>query len=149
FAEFGKFHQAGLAIPIALFIVLGATFTFSAPLLRLTGRWAFWPHRNPQAATRDSAAVAPMGFWKSVYYGDAFNWIWEKTGEALVRRPGTIWLASALPMVPFVIIAGLFFNRLSYDFVGNLPSNAPSVIGTQALEGHFPAGLMGTTTVLL
>jgi RND superfamily putative drug exporter len=52
-------------------------------------------------------------------------------------------------MVPFVVVAGLFFNRLSYDFVGNLPANAPSVIGTQALEEHFPAGLMGPTTVLV
>src|SRR5207253_7298319 len=122
----------------------------SSPLLRLAGRWAFWPHMNRQAAT-PNRDVVPLskGFWKSLYDGDAFYWMWEKTGEALVRRPGWIWLASALPMVPFVVIAGLFFNRLSYDFVGNLPTNAPSVIGTQALEEHFPAGLMGPTTVLV
>jgi hypothetical protein len=30
----------------------------------------------------------------------------------------------------------------------SLPPNAPSVIGTRVLEAHFPAGLMGPTTVL-
>jgi RND superfamily putative drug exporter len=47
------------------------------------------------------------------------------------------------------LIAALLYNHLSYDFIGNLPANAPSVIGTRALEAHFPAGLMGPTTVLL
>src|SRR5437588_12398334 len=45
FAEFGKFHEAGIAIPLSLFLVLCATLTFSSALLRLAGRWAFWPRR--------------------------------------------------------------------------------------------------------
>src|SRR5207237_4395925 len=42
FARFGNVHQAGLVIPFALLIVLGAVLTFTAALLRLLGRWAFW-----------------------------------------------------------------------------------------------------------
>jgi RND superfamily putative drug exporter len=148
FAEFGKFHEAGLAIPLGLFIVLCATLTFSAPLLRLTGRWAFWPHvRRP--ANSDGKPAEPIGFWRRLIQGEGFHRFWERLGQVLLRRPGTIWLASALPMVPFVVVAGLLYNHLSYDFIGNLPASAPSVIGTKALEAHFPAGLMGPTTVLL
>src|SRR5207302_1523187 len=43
FGRFGKVHQAGLVIPFALLITLAAALTFSPALLRLTGRWAFWP----------------------------------------------------------------------------------------------------------
>jgi RND superfamily putative drug exporter len=145
FAEFGKFHEAGYAIPLALFIVLCATLTFSAPILRLTGRWAFWP----DVPKDENQRAAPAGWWRRLLHADGFHRIWETTGEVLLRRPGTFWLASALPMLPFAVLAGLLYNQLSYEFIGNLPANAPSVIGTQALEAHFPAGLMGPTTILL
>jgi RND superfamily putative drug exporter len=148
FAQFGKFREAGIAIPISLFLVLCATLTFSAPLLCVAGRWAFWPHRPPQE-DRTEQAPAPAGFWKRLLQGHAFQRLWEKTSEVLLRRPGTIWLASVLPMLPFVVIAAVFYNHLSYDFIGNLPASAPSVVGTRVLEAHFPAGLMGPTTVLL
>jgi RND superfamily putative drug exporter len=148
FAQFGKFHDAGIAIPIGLFIVLCATLTFSAALLRLTGRWAFWPHIATTQTGAGRAAAPAISWWRLIR-GDGFHNVWQRIGEVLLRRPGTVWLASALPMVPFVVVAALLFNHLSYDFIGNLPSSAPSVIGTQALEEHFPAGLMGPTTVLL
>jgi RND superfamily putative drug exporter len=148
FAQFGKFREAGVAIPISLFVVLGATLTFSSSLLCLAGRWAFWPPR-PIQASRNEQSPAPVGFWKRLLYAHAFQRLGKKASEILLRRPGTTWLASALPMLPFVVIAGLLYNHLNYDFIGNLPANAPSVIGTRALEAHFPAGLMGPTTVLL
>jgi RND superfamily putative drug exporter len=52
-------------------------------------------------------------------------------------------------MAPFVIAAGLLYNRLSYDVIGNLPDNAMSVAGTRVLEKHFPPGVMGPMTALL
>ena len=45
FAQFGKFQEAGVAIPLTLFLVLCATLSFSPALLRLAGRWAFWPQQ--------------------------------------------------------------------------------------------------------
>ncbi|HMC64704.1 MAG TPA: MMPL family transporter, partial [Gemmataceae bacterium] len=41
------------------------------------------------------------------------------------------------------------YHYTTYDIVGNLPANAPSVAGTRALEEHFPAGITGPVTVLL
>jgi RND superfamily putative drug exporter len=52
-------------------------------------------------------------------------------------------------MIPFVAIAGYSYTRLSYDLIGDLPADAVSVPGTRALQEHFPAGVMGPTTVLL
>jgi putative drug exporter of the RND superfamily len=60
FAEFGKFRQAGFAIPLSLVLVLCATLTFSSSLLRLAGRWAFWPW-HPRQAMGDGHPVAPPG----------------------------------------------------------------------------------------
>jgi RND superfamily putative drug exporter len=147
FAQFGKFREAGIAIPIALFVVLCATLTFSSPLLCLAGRWAFWPYRPRQASRNECSA--PAEFWKRLLQGHAFQRPGEKISDILLRRPGRTWLIGALPVVPFVVIAGLLHNQLSYDFIGSLPPHAPSVIGTRALQSHFPAGLMGPTTVLL
>ena len=66
FAQFGKFRDAGIAIPLSLFLVLCATLTFSPALLRLAGRWAFWPtgHRlKPSNGT--SAAPTESPGWLS------------------------------------------------------------------------------------
>src|SRR4029077_5952908 len=61
FAQFGKFREAGFAIPLSLLVVLVATLSFSPSLLRLAGRWAFWPYR-PQPAVRQETG-APQGVW--------------------------------------------------------------------------------------
>jgi RND superfamily putative drug exporter len=47
FAEFGKFHQAGIAMPLSIFLVLLATLSFAAPLIHLCGRAALWPITGP------------------------------------------------------------------------------------------------------
>lgn len=52
-------------------------------------------------------------------------------------------------MKPAAVFGVLFSGRLSYDLIGNLPSNAPSVLGTKVLREHFPAGIMGSVTVLI
>ena len=147
FAEFGQFRQAGFAIPLSLLLVLLATMTFSPALLRLAGRWAFWPQRlRPAAAI--PAATLPEAQQTPARRG-ALQRIWDRVGQILLRRPGTMWLVTAGVMAPFVIVAGLFYNRVSYDLIGDLSSDAPSVAGTQLLQQHFPAGIMGPITVLL
>jgi RND superfamily putative drug exporter len=135
FAEFGKFRQAGIAIPLALFVVLCATLTFSPALLRLAGRWAYWPRHPP------TPVESPKVDW--------LQRVWEGTGELLVRRAGTVWVVAFVALVPAAVAGGFYANRLSYDLVGNLRDDAPSVAGTRALQEHFPAGMVGPVTVLV
>jgi putative drug exporter of the RND superfamily len=148
FARFGKFREAGLAIPFSLVIVLCATLTFSPSLLRLAGRWAFWPQRMKiqagSPATNNSTADKEAPLEKGILEG-----IWDRVGQRLLQRPGTIWLGTVILMAPFAIFAGYSYHRLSYDLIGVLPAKAPSVMGTHALQEHFPAGVMGPTTLLL
>ncbi|MBI1914205.1 MAG: MMPL family transporter [Planctomycetes bacterium] len=139
FAEFGKFREAGIAIPLSLGLVLLATLTFSPSLLRLVGRWAFWPQRRPLAPPEEDSSRGARGL----------PWAWERVGELLLRRPGAVWLITAALMAPFVVVGGVFHNRLSYDLIGSLPADAPSVAGTRVLQEHFPAGMVGPVTVLL
>jgi len=145
FADFGKFKVAGFAIPLTLLLVLLATLTFSPSLLRLAGRWAFWPHR-PQI-TGDGHI--PASGWRRMFQAGELERIWDSVGQLLLRRAGLIWLSTVALMVPFVVIAGLYYDRLSYDLIGDLPASAPSVAATRVLEQHFPAGVMGPITGLL
>src|SRR5207249_3239624 len=48
-----------------------------------------------------------------------------------------------------VVAAVLLYGHLSYDLIGNLPADAPSVAGTRVLREHFPAGILGPVDVLL
>ncbi len=146
FAQFGKFREAGVAIPLALLLTLAATLTFSPSLLRLAGRWAFWPWR-PRAPRAD--AVPTTGGWRGFFRPGALARGWEWAGDFLLRRPGTAWLATAAVMAPFVAVAGACYGRLSYNLIGVLPSGAPSVAGTRLLQQHFPAGIVGPVNVLL
>jgi RND superfamily putative drug exporter len=149
FAEFGKFRQAGIGIPLSLFIVLCATLTFSAAFLRLTGRWVFWPQVQRRGPGGDCGPLEPVGRWGRWLGSGGFQRGWEKMGQLLRRRPTTVWLTTIALMAPFALVALFFYGHASYDLLSSLPADAPSVAGTRALQGHFPAGLMGATTVLL
>jgi putative drug exporter of the RND superfamily len=148
FAEFGKFREAGLAIPLSLFLVLCATLTFSPSLLRLLGRWAFWPMRPEKTAAggpgpakaEPPAEAAETGF---------LSGFWDRVGKLLLRRAGTVWLVTVAVMAPFAVVSALFYDKLSYDLIGSLPANARSVTGTRELQAHFPAGVIGPITALL
>jgi RND superfamily putative drug exporter len=131
FAQFGKFRAAGVAIPLSLALVLLATLTFSPALLRLAGRWAFWPRHGAPAEG-----------------GGGLARIWDRVGQLLLRRPGTVWVTTVALMAPFVVIAALLHNHLSYDVIGDLPASASSTQGTRLLQEHFPAGVIGPATVL-
>jgi RND superfamily putative drug exporter len=148
FAQFGKFRQAGFAIPLSLLLVLCATLTFSPALLRLAGRWAFWPRRSLLVGGNQPAA-APGAERGWLFRAGGLQRMWERVGHVLLRRPGTVWLATVAIMAPFVVAALLLYNHLSYDLIGSLPPDAPSVAGTRTLQEHFPAGVIGPVTVVL
>jgi RND superfamily putative drug exporter len=126
-----------------LFLVLCATLTFSPSLLRLAGRWAFWPHPL-EGESRE--VRGPNG---RLFGAGGFRRFWDWVGQRLRHRAGTIWLATVALMAPFVAYAGLNINHVSYDVIGDLPASASSGPGTKLLQAHFPAGMVGPATVLL
>ena len=142
FAEFGKFHEAGIAISFGLVIVLAAALSFTPALLGLTGRWVFWPQ-----AMRRTIKTAP-----SSTPSGALDWmqsLWDHVGALLLRWPLRVWLASVLAMLPFAVVGVIHYRDLSYGLLSDLPPTAPSVVGTNIVGEHFPAGTAGPITVLV
>lgn len=147
FAQFGKYHQAGISIPLSLFIVLCSALTFSSSLLRLTGRWVFWPVGfTPRASDRPNSETSARG---RLLRPTVFQKTWEKIGQALRRWPAAIWLACVLIMIPCAWVAIRNYQNLDYGLANDVPKDAPSLQGTQSLEQHFPAGFTGSITVLI
>ena len=128
--------------------MLLAVMTLTPALLQMSGRWAFWPYKMPgHDVLPGPTATAPAPHASS--REDRFLALWERIAEVVLRRPGTIWLASVAAMAPFAIFGVMWYNHLNYDLVGNLPKKAVSVAGTQALERHFPAGATAPVNVLI
>ena len=149
FADFGKFRQAGVAMSFGLFFVLCAALTFAPALLRLFGRWAFWPYMRTEHVPAAPGWVSPTSLVARLLEKNWLNSLWDRIGQGLVARPGTILLASVAAMLPFAIVAVLCYNNLSYGLLSELPPDETSVIGAKIVQQHFPAGQTGPVTILL
>jgi RND superfamily putative drug exporter len=149
FAQFGKFQQAGVAMSFSLIFVLAAALTFAPAMLRLFGRWAFWPQVRSEQIPRVGGWVSPTSLIHRLMQSGAFRGFWEKIGRQLRARPGAVWLASVAVMAPFAVIALIYHNYLSFGLLSELPATDPSVVGTRAVQQHFPAGATGPVTILL
>ncbi|MEI7684269.1 MAG: MMPL family transporter [Planctomycetota bacterium] len=128
FARFGKIHEAGLVIPLALTIALVATLTFTGSLLRLTGPRAFWPQR-----IKEDHGVN----------------IWDTIGPLLVKHAGVVFIVFNLVLAPFAILGIVHYHDLNFNPLSDLPRTAPSRIGSELLERHFPTGTLGPVTMLI
>lgn len=149
FADFGKFRQAGVAITIGLAVVLVASLTFTPALLRLCGRWAFWPHVATKQVQSAGGWLSATGLMGNLLRRNFFELIWKKTSELILARPGYVLALATAIMTPFAIIAILCFRNLSYGLLTELPQHNASVQGAKAVQEHYPAGIAGPVTILL
>jgi len=145
FAQFGKFHEAGISISIALVITLIATMTLAPALLRMTGRWAFWPKSaipcdDPNQPARPDEAMVQRNM---------FQPMWDYMGHVIERRPLGTLVLTTLCLVPFSIVGIATYRSVSYGLLESLPKTAPSVTGAQLLEQGFPAGITGPVDILI
>lgn len=149
FADFGKFRQAGIAITIGLVIVLVAALTFTPSLLRLSGRWAFWPHVATRRVRSSGGWVSATGLMASLLRKNVFQAIWQKTSEVILEKPAFVLTLSVALMLPFSVVALVCFDNLSYGLLSELPQDNTSVLGANAIQHHYPAGIAGPVTLLL
>ena len=149
FADFGKFREAGVAMSFGLIFVLLASLTFAPAMLRLFGRWAFWPHIRTERISVASGWMSPTSLIVRLLRRQWFAGVWDRVGRLLLAKPGTVWLATVAVMLPFVAIAIMFFGNLSYGLLSELPDDEASVVGAKAVQEHFPAGQTGPITVLI
>lgn len=149
FADFGKFRQAGIAITIGLTIVLVASLTFTPALLRLSGRWAFWPYVATRRVRSSGGWVSATGLMASLLRKNVFQTIWQKTSEVILEKPAFVLTLSIALMLPFSTIAVVCFDNLSYGLLTELPQDNTSVLGAEAIQKYYPAGIAGPVTLLL
>ncbi len=149
FADFGKFRQAGIAITIGLVVVLIASLTFTPAMLRLAGRWSFWPHVATRRVRSSGGWVSATGLMASLLRKNVFQVIWQKTSEVILEKPAFILTLSIALMLPFAVVAIVCFDNLSYGLLSELPPDNTSVLGAKAIQKHYPDGIAGPVTLLL
>jgi len=148
-AEFGKFRNAGIGIAMSLIVVLIASLTLTPTLLRLFGRYAFWPDVRSERLSATAGWISGSTLMSKLLELNPLRNAWEKVGDLVLARPKRLWLISLGLMVPFALIGVLYWNDLSYGLLSELPSDYQSVVGAKAVQGHFPDGTAGPLTVLL
>jgi RND superfamily putative drug exporter len=149
FCRFGKFQDAGIAMSSSLVFVLAASLTMTPALLMLVGRWAFWPRMQTERLTTVAGWVSPTSMVSRLLEREWFGNFWGKIGEALIARPGTIFLGAVLLMTPFAVIAVMYQDKLSYGLLSELPKTDPCVAGADAVQAHFPPGITGPVAILV
>lgn len=132
FADFGKFRNSGPAIGLCLLVTLAACLTFAPAILSALGRLVFWPFNV-------EAKVGPQQRSEN---------LWGIVGDRVVRRPALILLACALLLSPFAICGWSAPQRVSFDFLSELPPDRSAIRGTKLLERHLPVGEGGPVIVL-
>ncbi|MDG2391601.1 MAG: MMPL family transporter, partial [Planctomycetaceae bacterium] len=148
FAEFGKFQQAGNAIFIALMICLLTSLTFAPALIRLCGKWAFWPYLPNESVQRVSW-FSPTNLLGRLMKGDVIDRFWVNMCQRIEKAPAKIWVITVSLMLPFAFFGTVFIDQLSYGLLSELPDHYLSVQGARAAQQHFPPGETGPAQVLL
>lgn len=144
-----KFQQTGQGISLGLLVALIGCLTLTPALLRLAGKWSFWPNLPREHPGDSPGWVAQSSIMQRLIELNLVNELWKRLAAALAAMPGRLWLAVTGAMLPFALIAIWNFNFLSYGLLSELPEDSRSVVGTRAVQEHFAAGTLGPTTLLL
>lgn len=147
FSDFGKFRDSGPVIAICLLVALAASVTLAPAILRMTGPAVFWPFgvSSPQTRSDKRHSVYPSD--ESETDTTVFRGLWERLSKQIIIRPGLILAGSLLLLAPLAW-HGLSVE-VTYDLLGGLQPDRPSVVGTRLFEEYFPAGETGPITILV
>ena len=113
FAEFGKFREAGIAISFGLTVCLCAALTLTPAILRLAGRFAFWPNAPRQTSRTDTGFLSSTDLTSRIQRANLLTQGWKWIGQWIERRAWTAWARSVLLMLPFAVAGVVFFVNLS------------------------------------
>ncbi|HWC90985.1 MAG TPA: MMPL family transporter, partial [Pirellulales bacterium] len=143
-ADFGKFRNSGPAIGLCLFVALLACLTLAPALLRLFGSALFWPF-----GPRPTNEVGDNGQLRVDSWAGRF---WNRLSHAIIARPGLILLASVLAMSTVIVASRREFSgafvHISYNLLGDLDPQRPSIVGTRLVQRHFAPGELGPMTLV-
>jgi putative drug exporter of the RND superfamily len=139
-AVLGFFRTLGPALAVGVAVMLLAALTLVPALLRVLGRFAFWP-----AAAAQLAGAAPSQRLSAQWPRAAR--VFPAVGRLVGRRPGLVLAGGVLLLG--TAASGLVAVHPSYDPIRQLPSGTESGRAFAQLSAGFPAGALSPTTVYL
>jgi RND superfamily putative drug exporter len=148
-AEFGKFQQAGIAISLGLTVSLLAALTLTPALLRLCGRWAFWPDLRQERLEPGEEWLPTFSLTRWISEQRWLERGWKWVADLIERQPLRFFVGTILLLLPFACVGVGVQNQLSYGMLTDLPGDDPSVVGAKAVQEHFPDGIAGPMLVLV
>ena len=86
FAEFGKFREAGIAISFGLTVCLCAALTLTPAILRLAGRFAFWPSASRATSRNDTGFLSSTDLTSRIQRANLLTQGWQWIGDVIERR---------------------------------------------------------------
>ncbi len=125
-AVLGFFRTLGPALALGVAVMLLAALTLVPAVVRVLGRFAFWP--------AGGAAARPARVFPAV-------------GRLVGRRPGVVLAGGVLLLG--AAASGLAALHPSYDPIRQLPSGTESGRAFRDLSTGFPAGALSPTIVYL
>ena len=128
-ADSASLHGLGPVGAIGIVAALLAQTTFLPALLLVTGRFAFWPRIPRQgAAGREESRV------------------WAGIGARIARHP--VRTVVVVVLLLGVACAGLVSLRIDNNPVDDVKGHPGSVVGSQLLAEHYPAGTIAPLVLL-
>jgi RND superfamily putative drug exporter len=125
-ADFGLWAHSGPALAIGVAVVLAAWLTLAPALLRLAGRWLFWPV--------DAERGSPSRAWAAI-------------ARASVARPAWVLVVFLAPLVPLLALAR--GTTPSFELELDLPEGSASEAGFAALLRHFDPRQVSPLTLVV
>jgi RND superfamily putative drug exporter len=121
-AESNDISGLGPVAAVGIGVGLIAMITLLPALLVIFGRWLFWPTRPGHGSAEPTS-----------------HGVWSRVGQAISRRPRTVWLVTA------IVLGASAAGMLGFKF-GTLTTaesfrgTQPSVTAQQVLAKYFAAG---------
>ena len=121
-AESNDISGLGPVAAVGIAVGLIAMITLLPALLVIFGRWMFWPARPGYG----SAEPTSRG-------------VWSRVGQAISRRPRTVWLVTAILLAASV--AGMLgFKVGTLTTAQSFRGTQPSITAQQVIAKYYPAG---------
>jgi RND superfamily putative drug exporter len=135
-ARFGLVQNTGPALAIAIAVTWLAALTLTPSLLAVGGSRLFWPRRPdrpPEGAPSSSLPPAP-----SAPSMGATGRFWARLAGRIVARPALV--AALVTLVLALPLVGLPGLRQNFDVIAELPADASSRVGYEAVAANLSRG---------
>ena len=142
FADFGRFQQIGWVLMLGLVIVWIAVSLLTLCVILVLQHWIFWPN---QSKTR----ISTRRSWLRSASTDELRIQGSSDRGFLGTSPRMTCGVTIGVLLPFAVVAVLGADRTTYSLLNVLPIHAPSVVGAEAVQRHYPPGATSPITILL